>query len=113
MTESIGYRLTDLCEFILPFYLSEAETESYPYAVYDQTVQEFRTKDGVYKITAESSIKIYSNDFDQAQQKADAVRAALDNGSNAKYQLQFLRQTKDCLEDVWCIELVYFVKQVQ
>ena len=58
MTESIEHRLTDLCELILPFYLSEAATGSYPYAVYEQTTQEFRTKDGVYKITAESTIKI-------------------------------------------------------
>jgi hypothetical protein len=113
MTESIGAKLTDLCEFILPFYLSEAETETYPYAVYEQTTQEFRTKDGVYKITAESTIRVYSTDFGEAQQKANAIRAALDGCNDARYIIQFLRQSKDCLEDVWCIEMVYYVKQTQ
>ena len=113
MTESIGHKLTELCEFILPFYLSEAETESYPYAVYDQTTEEHRTKDGVYKITAESTIRVYSKDFDEAQRKADAIRAALDGNTDNRYIIRFLRQTKDCLEDVWSIELVYFVKQTQ
>lgn len=111
MTEAIGTKLTTLCKDIVKFYLSEAETESYPYAVYEQTVQEFRSKDGVYKATAESTIRVYSNDFTEAQTKATAIRAALDDYSTGGYVIKFLRQNKDCTEGVWALELVYYVKQ--
>lgn len=111
MTESIGVKLTALCGDIVPFYLAEAETEAYPYAVYEQTTQEFRTKEGVYKITADSYIRIYSKSFDEAQAKADLVRAALDNNPDGQYVIRHRTTNKDCVEDVWVIELLYFVKQ--
>lgn len=111
MTESIGTKLTTLCEGIVPFYLSEAETKAYPYAVYSQTVEAFSTKDGVYKYVAESVIRVYSKDFDEAQTKADAVVAALDGNTDTAYHIKFLRKSKECDEDVWYIELVYYVKQ--
>lgn len=111
MTESIGVKLTALCGDIVPFYLAEAETETYPYAVYEQTTQEFRTKEGVYKITADSYIRIYSKSFDEAQAKADLVRAALDNNPDGQYVIRHRATNKDCVEDVWVIELLYFVKQ--
>ena len=111
MTESIGTKLTTLCEGIVPFYLSEAETKAYPYAVYSQTVEAFSTKDGVYKYVAESVIRVYSKDFDEAQTKADAVVAALDGNTDTAYHIKFLRKSKECDEDVWHIELVYYVKQ--
>ncbi len=111
MTESIGVKLTALCGDIVPFYLAEAETEAYPYAVYEQTTQEFRTKEGVYKITADSYIRIYSKSFDEAQAKADLVRAALDNNPDGQYVIRHRTTNKDCVEDVWVIELLYYVKQ--
>lgn len=111
MTESIGTHLTSICEEIVPFYLSEAETEAYPYAVYEQTVQAFRTKDGVYKYTTDSYIRIYSNDFDEAQAKADLVCGALDSQSDGQYVIRHRSTSKDCVEGVWVIELLYFVKQ--
>lgn len=111
MTESIGVKLTALCGDIVPFYLAEAKTKAYPYAVYEQTTQEFRTKEGVYKITADSYIRIYSKSFDEAQAKADLVRAALDNNPDGQYVIRHRTTNKDCVEDVWVIELLYFVKQ--
>lgn len=111
MTESIGTKLTSLCEGIVPFYLSEAETKAYPYAVYEQTVQAFSTKDGVYKYVAESTIRVYSKDPREAQTKADAIVAALDGNADVNYQIKFLNRSKRCIEDVWYIELVYYVKQ--
>ena len=111
MTESIGTKLTTLCGEIVPFYLSEAETKAYPYAVYNQTVQAFSTKEGVYKYVAESTIRVYSKDFDEAQTKADAIVAALDGNTDTDYLIKFLRRSKECDEDVWSIELVYYVKQ--
>lgn len=111
MTESIGIRLTTLCSGILPFYLSEAETESYPYAVYEQTTQAWRTKDDVYQITAESVIRIYDQDFDSAQAKANLVKAALDGNTDGQYIIRHRSTSKDCTDGVWAIELNYYVKQ--
>lgn len=111
MTESIGTKLTTLCGGIIPFYLAEAETESYPYAVYEQTTEEWRTKDGVYQITAESSIRIYGKDFDAVQTKADLIKTALDGNTDGQYIIRHRTTNKDCVEDVWVIELNYYVKQ--
>lgn len=118
MIESIGIMLTDVCKPILPFYLSEAETEAYPYAVYEQTVQEFRTKEGVYKITADSYIRIYSDDADQALAKADQVKAALDVYTGypfdvGKYVIRHQATTQSCTDGVWQVELQYYVKQTR
>lgn len=111
MTESIGIKLTTLCGGLLPFYLSEAEVKQYPYAAYEQTVQEFRTKDGVYKITADCYIRVYSEDADQAMDKADAIRSVLDNDADPKYVIRFQSSNTTCLDNVWTVELQYFVKQ--
>lgn len=111
MTESISTYLSTLCGGILPFYLAEGETEGYPYAVYEQTTQQWRTKDGVYQITTESSITVYSTDFDEAQTKVNQLKAVLDAGTTAQYILQHRATTKDCTSGVFSIELVYFVKQ--
>lgn len=111
MIESIGQKLTSLCEGILPFYLSEADAKGYPYAVYRQDVQTFRTKDGVYKFTAESRIRVFSKDADEALAKAEAIKAALDANTDPAFVIRQVQETKDCLEDVWRIDVVYFVKQ--
>lgn len=111
MIESIGEMLTTRCAGVLPFYLSEAETESYPYAVYELTATEYRTKDGVYKYTAEPVIRVYDKDFDMAQAKVDLIRAALETPVDGQYVIRFRNCSKNCVDDVWNIELVYFVKQ--
>jgi hypothetical protein len=111
MTENIGKHLTDICDFYVPFYQSEAESDVYPYAVFRHTPQEHSTKEGVYKITSEVSISVYSQDFDEAQAKADAIRAALDADNDPRFLIHFLRQSKQRSEEVWSIELVYYVKQ--
>lgn len=113
MTESIGKYLKTLCSGFVNFYLSEAETQAYPYAVYNQTVEPKRDKDGVYKYVAESTIRVFSKDFDQAQQVADSIQAALDGNTNEAYVIRLLRQTKRSREDVNYIELVYYVKQTK
>ncbi len=111
MTESIGQMLTTRCCDVIAFYLSEAETEAYPYAVYEISATEYRTKDGVYKITAEPRIRIYDRDFDTAQAKADAIRNALETPADGQYIVRYLSGSKECVDGVWSLELVYFVKQ--
>ena len=111
MTESIGTMIVTRVGSTIPLYLAEAETKTYPYAVYEMTAEEYRTKDGVYKITAEPRIRVYDKDFDVADAKAVAIRTALEIASD-QYIVQFRSQNKNCTDGVWEIELVYFVKQV-
>lgn len=116
MIESIGEMLTNVCKNIVPFFLSEAQTESYPYAVYEYTPQEFRTKDGIYKITTDVYIHVYSVDVHEAEAKAAAIRSALESYcdsayNNGQYILRLQATSETCTEGVWQIELQYFVKQ--
>lgn len=111
MVESIGTKITSLCCDIVPFYLAEAEIEGYPYAIYEQTVQPYRTKDGIYKYTADTTIRIYSTVFSEAQTAADAIKAVLDDYSDGQFTIRLRAFSKDCTEGVWVIELNYFVKQ--
>lgn len=111
MDDTIGNKLTALCEPILPFFLSEAETETYPYAVYDQTVTTLMTKDGVYAYAADARVRVYSNDFDEAQQRADNIISTISTDTDARYRLRVRGQSKTCQEDVWCIELDVYIKQ--
>lgn len=111
MTESIGIKLTELCKDILPFYLSEAQQDVYPFAAYEQTVQEFRTKDGVYKITADVYIRVYSENADEAMQKADLIREVLDTSDDPQYVIRFQSSNTTCVDNVWDVELQYYVKQ--
>lgn len=119
MTESIADMLTAQCKSILPFYLSEAETEDYPYAVFEYTPQAFHTKDGVYKITADVYIRVYSNDGDEVEAKAAAIKSALDafaaDATNNAGQYIIVLQTspESCVEGVWQYELQYFIKQTR
>jgi len=118
MTETIGIMLADVCKPILPFYLAEAEVDSYPYAVCEQTIQEFRTKDGVYKITSDCYIRVHSDDPDEALAKANQIKAALDSYTGFpfdvdKYVIRHQGTTQDCTEGIWQVELQYFVKQIK
>lgn len=111
MTEAIGAKLVELIRPICPVWLSEAETEAYPYAVYSQTVSEHRTKDGVYKYTAETTINVVSKNFDEADSIANRIKAALAEGLTGGFSGMLRTQNNDCTQGVWDIELQYFVKQ--
>jgi len=118
MIESIGIMLTDVCKDIIPFYLSEAETESYPYAVYEYSPQIFRTKEDIYKITADAYVRVYSEDAEEAESKADALKVALDSyedsvENDGRYVVRHQATTETCIEGVWQVELLYFVKQIR
>lgn len=119
MTESIADMLVSVCKSILPFYLSEAETEEYPYAVFEYTPQVFQTKDGPYKITADVYIRVYSNDGDEVETKAAAIISALDafavdaTDNAGKYIFALQASPETCVEGVWQYELQYFIKQTR
>lgn len=112
MTERIGKRLTEVISPIVPVSLSEAETESYPYASYSYTPEAKRTKDGIVGYRANATITVVSSDFDEAhdiknsivsaiesQMRGDGIYAAVGDWSPA------------CDEGIWTINISVIINQ--
>lgn len=110
MEDKIGIIVTSTVGGICPLYLYEAETAEYPYAVYSY-VPEFRsTKDGVYRITADLTMDIYSDDFDEAHALALEVRDAL-VALGGVFRCREISNSMECVEGVWDIRWTYRVDQ--
>lgn len=117
MEDLIGTTITSTIDSIigfgLPFYLYEAESDTYPYAVYFYTPEYFSTKDGVYKIAADVTIQVYSMDFDEAFGKAQTIETALLAGMNtAQFRTRLSSTSKECVEGIWNVEFVYNIIQI-
>lgn len=114
MEERIGKKITETVGDAIPLYLYEGESDAYPYAVYLYEPEYHRTKDGVYKITADVTVQVYSNDFDEALEAADSIRDLLDAGMNGNgFSCDLQTTRKECEEDVWDIEAVYRINQYE
>lgn len=116
MTENIGKRLQDLCsaaESPIVLYLSEAESDSYPYAVYEADYVPAYDKDGVYKIVGDLTVRAYAKMAEAAQGVADAIDAIiLTNFSSGNYTVRQLSQLKkDCLQETWSVGYQYRITQ--
>lgn len=114
MTESIGTRLLALCDAQdIVLYLSEAESEDYPYAVYDADYVPYYDKDGVYKIVANLEVKAYAKKAEIAQEISDAIDSIiLTNFSSGGYTVRQLSQLKkDCLQETWSVGYQYRITQ--
>lgn len=116
MTENIGQRLLDLCgaaETPIVLYLSEAESEDYPYAVYDADYVPYYDKDGVYKVVGDISVRAYAKKAATAQEVADAINAiVLTNFSTGGYTVRQLSQLKkECLQETWSVGYQYRITQ--
>lgn len=114
MTENIGTRLLALCSAQdIVLYLSEAESEDYPYAVYDADYVPYYDKDGVYKIVADIEVKAYAKKAETAQEISDAIDSIiLTNFSSGGYTVRQLSQLKkDCLQETWSVGYQYRITQ--
>jgi hypothetical protein len=113
MIESIGTRLTSLMAEILPINLSEAETNTYPYATYEQTPTRLQGKDGeTLRIRSEVVIHIYDKVFSTAEGKKDLVAAAIaSNMHDDTFGASLRTVNKDCSTGVWDIEMNYTIVQ--
>jgi hypothetical protein len=117
MEDLIGTTITStvngIAGFNLPFYLYEAEEDTYPYAVYFYTPDFFSTKDGVYKIAADVTVQVYSQDFDEAWNKAQTIETALLAGMNtAQFRTRLSTTSKECVEGIWNVEFIYNIIQI-
>ena len=76
MKENIGSTLQTLCtsqQTPIRLYLSEAESEAYPYVVYEADYVPYYDKDGVYKIVADVTVRGYSKDHVEAENLASSI----------------------------------------
>lgn len=113
MEDSIGKALTATLAEVTPIWLYEAETDTYPYAVYFYTPEYFTTKDGVYKIQADVTVQAYSEDADEAIDLAEDIQEALLPGMNTSvFRTRLVTTTKECVEGIWNIEHVYNITQI-
>jgi hypothetical protein len=98
---------------ILPINLSEAETNTYPYATYEQTPARLQGKDGeTLRIRSEVVIHIYDKVFSTAEGKKDLVAAAIaSNMHDDTFGASLRTVNKDCSTGVWDIEMNYTIVQ--
>ncbi len=114
MTENIGTRLLTLCGARnIVLYLSEAESEDYPYAVYDADYVPSYDKDGVYKVVGDISVRAYAKKAETAQDISDAIDSIiLTNFSSGGYTVRQLSQLKkECLQETWSVGYQYRITQ--
>ena len=114
MTESLRTKLVSLLTTAqVDVRLSEDETKAYPFVTYEMTVNPVRDKDGVCKFTGETHIRIVSDDFDEADTIRATVEGAIEAGMGygVDFCSRLISTDKDCVNDVWTIELYYTLAQ--
>ena len=116
MKENIGSTLKTLCagqQKPITLFLSEAESEDYPYAVYDADYTPYYDKDGVYKIVAEVSVRGYSKDHVEAETLASAIDdLILSSFASGCYTVRQVSQLKkECLQETWSVAFQYRITQ--
>ena len=110
MKESIGEKIVELVSPLIKLYLSEAETETYPYAVYDADIAPTYTKDGVSRYTANATVRLFGKDFDELDTLAAGVEDALMT-MDQSYVSTYTGYNKTCTEGVWQIEMTFNIVQ--
>lgn len=112
MTETIAVRLVGACKDIVPFYLSEAEADVFPYAVYEADYTPSYVKDGIYKIDGDVTVRVYSDSFSEADTIASSLRSEIISTMNADgFTTKEESSSKNCTEGVWAINLHYLITQ--
>lgn len=114
MKENIGIALKTLCVAQdITIYLSEAECDTYPYAVYEADYVPFYDKDGIYKIVGDITVRGYSRTSSEAQSIADSIdEIILSNFASDGYTVRQLSQLKkECLNETWSVGYQYRITQ--
>ena len=112
MTDILGSSIKATVGVLMDLYYLEAETSDYPFCVYDRTITEHRTKDGVYKIQSECTFDIVSDTFAGAKEKTSELRQVIENDLGDNFIVKFLSETPDCVDDIWTIETKYNIYQI-
>ena len=112
MTDSLRDKLVNVLADVVPIYLSEADTEAYPWAVCDMTTHPVQDKDGVCGYTGDATIRLVGQDPGALDTLRSSVESAIATGMHDSTFGSWLISTdKECVEDLWTIELNYTLKQ--
>lgn len=112
MTETIGAKIYELMSPIVPTYYSEAETDTYPFAVYSQELTFVHTKDGIAGIKSDLVIDVIGKDFDVLDTKCAQILSAIDGlNDGTDYTARRKSFRKDCSEGVWDFSINYRIIQ--
>ena len=112
MTDSLRAKLVSILSSVATIHLSEASKDSYPWVVYDMTTAPLLSKDGVEGFRGEAKIRIVGDDFDALDTLRASVESAISTGMHDSTFGSWLISTdKECVEDLWTIELNYTLKQ--
>lgn len=110
--DRIGKALVAAVRDIVPVSLFEAETEAYPYAVYEHSPDYFRTKDGVYKIVSSLPVAVYGKRFADTRQLADKVEEAVLSAMNdGTFRTLTVSRSDTCVEGIWRSEVRFQITQ--
>lgn len=112
MDDRIGRTLVAAVKQVVPISLYEAETGSYPYAVYEHSPEYFRTKDGVYKIVSNLPVTVYGKRFSDTRPLADKVEETVLAAMNDNAFRTFTVSRSDtCVEGIWRSEVRFQITQ--
>lgn len=75
--KELNERIYNTISTIIDVNLSEADTESFPYAIYSTKVSDLRCKTGVYAKNISLKIDVVGDKFNICQEKGDDIYAAL------------------------------------
>ena len=112
MTDSLRDKLVAVLSGVATVNLSEDAKDSYPWVVYDMTTHPIMDKDGICGYSGDATIRLVDKDPDAL----DTLRASVENAiatgmRDSAFSSKLNNITKECVEDVWTIELTYTLKQ--
>ena len=112
MTDSLREKLVYVCTNVADLYLSESETDSYPYVVYDMISTPLQTKDGVAGYTGDTKIRIVGQDLDNLDTIRSSIETAISTGMHdTSFGYNLRDVTKECTDGIWTIEMNYVLRQ--
>lgn len=112
MTDSLREKLVDVLSSVATVNLSEDAKDSYPWVVYDMTTHPVLDKDGICSYTGDATIRLVGQDPNALDTLRSSVENAIATGMrDTVFSSKLTDITKECVEDVWTIELTYTLKQ--
>lgn len=112
MTDSLRDKLVAVLSGVATVNLSEDAKDSYPWVVYDMTTHPIMDKDGICGYSGDATIRLVDKDPDALDTLRSSVENAIATGMrDSAFSSKLNDITKECVEDVWTIELTYTLKQ--
>lgn len=112
INDNLRYKLVDTISNVVEVHLSEASEETYPYVVYDMTTSPDLSKDGIEGYTGDAKIRIVGQSLDALDDLRNDIQLTIEEEMHSDVYGAFLVDvTKECVEDLWTIEMNYTLKQ--